>query len=119
VDVAIDATGVASAIDGTGRLVRMKPWDPPFPPSARLVILGSPQDPVVFSYHPTLFENEPDIFTSRDCVPDDIAFVLKLIASRKLSPLDIPHKVMDVADCQSAYTDLVNRKLMRVMFRWR
>ena len=119
VDVAIDATGLASTINGTAQLVRMKPWDPPYPPSSRIVILGSPQEPVVFTYHPTLFENEPDIFASRDCNAGDITAVLKLIAAGKVKPLGVPHKVMDVKDCQSAYRDLADRKLMRVMFRWR
>jgi len=118
VDVAVDATGLASTIDGTGRLVRMKPWDPPYPPSSRIVLLGSPQDPVVFSYYPTLFTNEPVIFPSRDCTADDITAVLKLISSGKLNPLGIPHKVIEVGDCQAAYDDLVNRRAMRIMFRW-
>ncbi|MEJ2568457.1 MAG: zinc-binding dehydrogenase, partial [candidate division WOR-3 bacterium] len=59
VDVAIDVTGIANTVDKTARLVHTKPWTPPYPPSARIVLLGSYSQPVTFTYHPTLFQNEP------------------------------------------------------------
>jgi 3-hydroxyethyl bacteriochlorophyllide a dehydrogenase len=119
VDVAVDVTGVASAVDKTGRLIRMKPWDPPFPPSGRLVILGSYNDPVQFSYYPTLFDIEPDIFPSRDCVAQDIADVLKLITSGKMNPLAISHSVRPVREAADAYQRLVEKKEVRVIFDWK
>ncbi len=43
----------------------------PFPPSARVVILGRYTRPIVYDYNDTLFWNEPDIFFLWDVVSDD------------------------------------------------
>jgi len=117
-DVAFDVTGIASTVDKTGQLVHGKPWKPPYPPSARIVLLASYTEPVAFSYFPTLFDNEPDIFPSRDCIPQDIADVLKLILSKKLNPLLIPYKIFSYKESPAGYNELLNKKTNRVIFDW-
>ncbi|HPO90410.1 MAG TPA: zinc-binding dehydrogenase [Victivallales bacterium] len=119
VDVAIDATGVASSIDKTTRLLREKPWVAPFPPSGRLVILGSYKNPISFNYFSSLFNIEPDIFISRDIIPDDIYDIIELISRGRFNPLLVPHKVLPYTSCLSAYKDLLEQKITRVIFNWR
>jgi len=119
VDVAIDATGVASSVDKTARLLREKPWVAPFPPSGKLVILGSYKSPISFDYFSTLFNIEPDIFVSRDIIPDDIYDIIELISRCKFDPLLIPHKVLPYTSCTSAYKELLEQKITRVIFKWR
>ncbi len=118
VDVAIDATGVAALVDSTARLVHSKPWTPPYPPSARVVILGTANEPVVFSYSPTLFDNEPDILPSRDTTLDDLKEMMNLIATGRVKPQVIPAKQFDFNDAPAAYEQLINKKLMRIVFKW-
>ena len=119
VDVAVDATGVAAVADRTARLVHGKPWTPPLPPSARIVLLGSYTEPVAFSYHPTLFNNEPDILPSRDTTPADMIEMMGLIAAGHVNPDFLPARVYPVASAVQAYDDLLTNKLMRVVFDWR
>jgi 2-desacetyl-2-hydroxyethyl bacteriochlorophyllide A dehydrogenase len=119
VDVAIDVTGVAAVADQTARLVRPKPWHPPYPPSARVVLLGSYTEPVAFSYHPTLFANEPDILPSRDVTPADLQEMLGLLASGQVNPGFLPAKTYPVASAPQAYSDLMANKLLRIVFDWR
>ncbi len=118
VDVAIDATGIAKLVDSTARLVHTKPWAPPYPPSGRVVILGTSNEPISFSYSPTLFDNEPDIFPSRDTVPDDLSEMMQLIAAGKVKPDVIPAKQFDFKDAPAAYEELIDKKLMRMVFSW-
>ncbi len=118
VTVAIDVTGIAKTIDTTARMLRPKPWNPPFPPSTRFVLLGSYVDPIEFSYHPTLFDNEPDIYPSRDCTFDDMKEVLDLIASGKINPGVIPARIMSFKQAEEAYNMLVNKQAMRIIYKW-
>ncbi|MBN2091815.1 zinc-binding dehydrogenase [candidate division KSB1 bacterium] len=117
-DVAIDATGIAETVDSTARLVHGKPWSPPFPPSARVVILGSYTRPIVFDYNDTLFWNEPDILPSRDTVPDDLKAVLLLLSQKKIQPRLIPARHFSFLEAPAAYKELLAKKLMRVIFSW-
>jgi len=120
VDVAIDVTGVASVVDQTCRLLPIKGWDPdpPYPPSGRLVILGSYTEPVAFSFRPSLFSIEPDIFPSRDCTPVDIREALGLIASGAIRPRSIPTTVVSFQEAAQAYAALRDRTAVRVVFQW-
>ncbi|MBN2001654.1 zinc-binding dehydrogenase [candidate division KSB1 bacterium] len=118
VDVAIDATGAAEAVDATARLVYSKPWQPPYPPSGRVVLLGSYTKPVSFFYHPTLFENEPDILPSRYTTFDEMERVVDLIHKKAIKPEVIPAKVYDYKDAPRAYAELKQQNLMRVIFSW-
>jgi 2-desacetyl-2-hydroxyethyl bacteriochlorophyllide A dehydrogenase len=118
VDVAVEATGVASVADQTARLVRGKSWSPPYPPSARVVLLGSYTEPVAFSYHPTLFDNEPDILPSRYTTRSDMLDMMQLIAEKKVDPAVLPAAVVPVKDAVRAYQDLMSKKTMRVIFNW-
>jgi 2-desacetyl-2-hydroxyethyl bacteriochlorophyllide A dehydrogenase len=117
-DVAIDVTGVAATVDRTARLLRPRPWHPPVPTRTRLVILGSYQDPVVFSYHPSLFDLEPDILPSRDCTEEDMERVLAMIAAGRLKPGFIPAKEFAHQDAPDAYKTLQEKRLVRAIFRW-
>ncbi|MGE5558070.1 MAG: zinc-dependent alcohol dehydrogenase [Bacillota bacterium] len=117
-DVAVDVTGIASTVDQTARLLRSKPWQPPYPPSGRLVILGSYTEPVVFSYHPTLFEIEPDIYPSRDCTPDDLKKTMALIAAGAVKPSAVPARVFSYSEAEQAYQVLLDRKAVRIIYRW-
>jgi 2-desacetyl-2-hydroxyethyl bacteriochlorophyllide A dehydrogenase len=117
-DVAIDATGVAAAVDGTARLLRVKPWAPPYPPSGRLVLLGSYTEPVAFAYSPSLFDIEPDIFPSRDCTRDDMVAVAELIERGLLDPRAIPELLLPVGRAIEGYRALVERSAMRLVFDW-
>ncbi|MDD1748364.1 MAG: zinc-binding dehydrogenase [Methanothrix sp.] len=121
VDVAIDVTGVASAVDKTCRLLPIKGWDPepPYPPSGRLVILGSYTEPVAFSFRPSLFSIEPDIYPSRDCTPVDIRDAMGMIASGTIRPRCIPTTVVSFQEAAQAYMALRNRTALRVVFQWR
>ncbi len=118
-DVAVDATGVAAAVDKTARLVHGKPWTPPYPPSARVVLLGSYTDPPSFSYHPTLFDNEPDILPSRDVVREDLLEMMQLLAVGRVKPKILPARIYKVAEAPRAYEELVTQRLMRVVYDWR
>lgn len=118
VDVAIDVTGIADAVDGTARLVHDKPWAPPYPPSARVVLLGSYTEPVSFSYHPTLFGNEPNILPSRDSTLDDLKEMISLIAAGKVKPDLLPAAVAPVSRARQGYKDVLNKKVMRLIFDW-
>ncbi|NIO87793.1 MAG: hypothetical protein GTN68_45385 [Candidatus Aminicenantes bacterium] len=93
------------------------PWSPPYPPSPKLVILGSYADPIVLDYDP-LFMDEVDILFSRDTRPDDVKDILALLAEKKVNPRVLNAKCYDVDDAPQAYNDLVNNKLMRVLFKW-
>lgn len=119
VSVAVDVTGIADTVNQTAQLVYTKPWAPPYPSSARVLLLGSYEEPVCFTYHPTLFANEPDIITSRDTTPDDMQEMMNLIASGKVDPGAVPDTVYPVNEAPQAYEDLVAKKTMRVVFDWR
>ncbi len=119
VTVAVDVTGVAAAADSTARLVFEKPWDPPYPEPSRVLLLGSYSEPVAFSYHPTLFANEPNIITSRDTTQADMKEMMQLIADGKVDPSVLPAVEYPVDAAPQAYTDLVEKKIMRVYFSWK
>lgn len=119
VDVAVDATGIAATVDKTAQLVHGKPWAPPYPPSARVVLLGSYTEPVSFSYHPTLFGNEPDILPSRYATSADLREIMQLITDGKVNPAILPVQVYSVTDALRAYHELITQKLMRIVFNWR
>ena len=118
VDVAIDVTGVAGVVDQTARLVHGKPWTPPYPPSGRVVLLGSYSQPVAFSYHPTLFGNEPDILPSRDTTRADMLEMMGLIADGRVHPGVLPASMASFKDAPQTYRDLKSGKTMRVIFNW-
>jgi len=118
VDVAIDATGIAKLVDSTARLVYPRPWAPPYPPHPRVVILGTSSEPIPFTYSPTLFDNEPDIFPSRDTTPDDHTEMMDLIATGKVNPDCVPAKTFHFEDAPAAYKELIDKKLMRIVFSW-
>ena len=67
----------------------------------------------------SLFDNEPDIITSRDTTTADIREIIDLMAQGRMDPCQTPHQVLPVSACCSAYDDLVARKVMRVIFDWR
>jgi 3-hydroxyethyl bacteriochlorophyllide a dehydrogenase len=117
VSVAIDVTGIADTIKNTAKLVRSMPWSPPYPPSPKLVILGSYTDPIVLDYDP-LFMDEVDILFSRDTRSDDIDDMLNLLNEKKVNPRVLTAKCFDVDDAPQAYKKLVEKKLMRVIFKW-
>ena len=118
VDVAIDVTGIAATVDKTAQLVYSKPWDPPFPPSPRVVTLGTYTQPVCFSYHPTLFTNEPDIITARDTTLEDMTEMAQLIADGKVKPELVPATIAGMDQAPAAYRDLLDKKMMRLIFKW-
>jgi len=117
VDVAVDVTGIAKTIPGTCDLVRPMPWAPPYPDAPRILILGSYTDPIVLDYDP-LFFNEVDIHFTRDMRADDLKKVLQLIAEKKIQPGVLNAKVYPVNDAAKAYKELVDQKLMRILFQW-
>ena len=117
VSVAMDVTGIADTIKNTARLVRSMPWSPPFPPSPKLVILGSYTDPIVLDYD-SLFMDEVDILFSRDTRPEDINDMLNLLKEKKVNPRFLSAKCFDVDEAPQAYKELVEKKLMRVIFKW-
>jgi 3-hydroxyethyl bacteriochlorophyllide a dehydrogenase len=117
VSVAIDVTGIADTIKSTARLVRSMPWSPPYPPSPKLVILGSYSDPITLDYD-SIFMNEVDILVSRDTRSDDIKDMLVLLSKKKVNPRAISAKCYNALDAQKAYRNLVEQKPMRVVFKW-
>ena len=117
VSVAFDVTGIADTISGTARLVRAMPWVPPYPPSPKLVILGSYTDPIVLDYDP-LFMDEVDIVFSRDTRPDDISDMLKLLAENKVNPDLLDARIFAADEAPTAYQEMIQQKLMRVQFKW-
>ena len=96
------------------RLVRGKPWAPPYPPSACVLLLGSYSEPVRFSYHPTLFDNVPDILPTRD----DLKEMISLIAAGKVRPDLLPATVMPVDRAGQGCRDMLDKKIMRLIFDW-
>lgn len=117
VSVAMDVTGIADTIKNTARLVRSMSWSPPYSASPKLVILGSYTDPIVLDYDP-LFMDEVDILFSRDTRPDDINDMLTLLREKKVNPWVINAKCYDADDAPQAYKELIEKKLMRVIFKW-
>jgi bacteriochlorophyllide a dehydrogenase len=118
VDVAIDATGAASIIDQTIRLIREKPWSEPLPPSGRLVILGSYSEPISFNYEASLFGREPDIFPSRDHTYSDLVEAMDLIASGAIKTGAIAALRLPYTQAAAGYQALMDRSAMRVIFDW-
>lgn len=118
VSVAMDVTGVASTVNLTAQLVYGKPWAPPYPPSARVVILGSYTEPISFSYIDALFMNEPDILPSRDTTAEDLSETLSLIEKKQIKPDIIPAKIFSYLDVSTAYKEMYEKKLMRITFSW-
>ena len=117
VSVVMDVTGIADAIKNTASLVRSMPWNPPYPASPKLVILSSYTDPIVLDYDP-LFMDEVDMLFSRNTRPDDINDMLNLIKEKKVNPRVLNAKCFNVDDAPQAYKELVEKKLMRVIFKW-
>ncbi len=117
VSVAMDVTGISGTIKDTATLLRSMPWNPPYLPSPKLVILGSYTDPIVLDYDP-LFMDEVDVLFSRDTRPDDIKEILHLLNEKKVNPRVLNAKCYDAEDAPQAYKDLVENKLMRVLFKW-
>jgi 2-desacetyl-2-hydroxyethyl bacteriochlorophyllide A dehydrogenase len=118
VDVAFDVTGVASTVDTSAQLIHSLPWAPPYPASGRVVILGSYTEPVAFSYHESLFFNEPEILPSRDSTFDDMKAVVELIAKKTIDPMKVDAAIYPVEKQAEAYAKLMDRTLMRVIFKW-
>ena len=73
---------------------------------------------MAFSYHPSLFDLEPDILPSRDCTRADLEQALALLAAGRLSPEWIPTQEFDYHDAPMAYRALQSKTLMRAIFRW-
>lgn len=117
VAVAMDVTGLADTIKDTAQLLRPMPWSPPYPPSPKLVILGSYTDPLVLDYDP-LFMSEVDILFSRDTRPDDIRDMLHLLKEQKVNPGVLNAKCYAADDAPWAYHELIEHKLMRMIFKW-
>ncbi len=117
VSVVIDATGIASQLKNSARLVRSMPWRPPYPPSSRLVILGSYTEPIVLDYDP-LFMDEVDILFSRDTRPDDIREMLALLSTAKVKPEALATSCYPANDAPQAYREMVENNLMRMIFKW-
>lgn len=119
VDVAIDATGLAATVDQTMKLLRVKPWDPPYPPSARLVLLGSVTDPICLTYSPGMFEIEVEIFVSRDCTRDDMVDAMGMIRDRAINIDSISQLVLPYTEAGQGYRELLRRTTQRVIFTWK
>lgn len=117
VSVAIDVTGVADNIKNTAELVRTMPWEPPYPPSPRLVVLGSYSDPLKLDYDP-LFMNEVDILFSRDVIAADVEQMLNLLAAKKITPAALKAKCYKADEAPKAYKELIEKQLMRIVFEW-
>ena len=117
VDAAIDVTGIPETLMSTADLARPMPWSPPYPPSPRVVVLGSYAKPITLDYDP-LFMSETDILFSRDVRPDDIKEMISLLADGKVSPKTLNAKCFDVSEVQAAYQQMVDEKLMRILFKW-
>lgn len=115
--VVVDATGVASAIASSIRLLSDHPWQPPFPRNGRFVLLGTYTAPIILEHEP-VFMIEPDIIVSRDCTRSDVAASLGLLVGGRVSPRCIPTSIYPVADAPSAYEALRNGGAMRVIFKW-
>jgi len=115
--VAVDVTGVASTVDSTIQLLPAKPWQPPFPRTGRFLLLGSYADPIVITYRP-MYVIEPDLIVSRDCDHPDLVEALALISSGQVKPKGIPTTIVPFTDAPKAYDDLINRRAIRVVYKW-
>ncbi|MFA4943779.1 MAG: zinc-binding dehydrogenase [Lentisphaeria bacterium] len=116
--VAVDVTGLASTIESTIQLLPdIHPWKPPFPAISRFLLLGSYVEPITINYS-FLFEIEPDVIISRDCNYTDLIEALALISSGQVKPRGIPTTMVPFADAPKAYDDLINRRAMRVVYKW-
>lgn len=62
--------------------------------------------------------NEPDIFPSRDTTHADLVDMMDLIATGKVDPAVIPAKIYPFDQAPTAYKDLIENKLMRIVFKW-
>ncbi|MDC7232748.1 MAG: zinc-binding dehydrogenase [Spirochaetales bacterium] len=118
VDVAVDATGIPEVLNTTAQLVHARPWEAPYPAHPRILILGSYAGSVSLDYEASLFMNEPDIFPSRDTTDADFESVISMIYKNQINPLLIPTEIVAVGEAETAYKDILNKKLTRVIFDW-
>ena len=84
----------------------------------RLLVLGSYTDKVCFDYGKTMFNNELDIIITRDQANIDLVEMIEMIADGKIKPAVVPRKIYSYNDAQQAYQDLLDKKVMRVLFNW-
>jgi 2-desacetyl-2-hydroxyethyl bacteriochlorophyllide A dehydrogenase len=118
-NVAVEATGVAELADSVARLVRPMPWDPGFERRSRVLLLASYAGSVTLDYKTTLFGNEPDVIPSRCWTAAETEASMRLLASGVVRPEVLDYSVVGVDDAPQAYRDLQERRLTRVVFRWR
>ena len=116
-NVAFDATGIASVLQKTAGYLREPAWDDDAERPGRLVLQGSPEDPISLDYD-DLFRRETNLIIPRDCTTLDLVDSLSLMASGDLKPGIIASSRFSFRECANVYPRLVNRDLMRVLFDW-
>lgn len=116
-DVAFDATGLVESLEQTSTFLRQRPWDDDPSNCARLILQGTVEDRVTIDYF-ALFRPEIDLVTPRDCDTQDLVDSLALMANGRLRPEIIYTTKFSYREADQAYTRLVSRELMRVLFTW-
>lgn len=116
--IGFDVTGRADTIPVTARMLRPRPWDAPIERCPRLVIQGSPTDPICFRYNADLFDRELDVITSRDTDLEDLAVSLERMSTGALRPEIIPHEIFPISDASQVYHGLTSGAIRRALFRW-
>jgi 3-hydroxyethyl bacteriochlorophyllide a dehydrogenase len=118
-DVVVDSTGVATVLQQSVLLAKMKPWDDSITEPARLVIQGSYAENAVFDYHQA-FYRELAVLFPRDHQPRDVRAVLRFLASGQLTTRDLVSRIAKPADAQEIYASLRAAKsgLLTAVFQW-
>jgi threonine dehydrogenase-like Zn-dependent dehydrogenase len=117
VDVAFDATGRADMLGPAAALLKKRPWNSDLAGTPRLVLQGSPEDPVTFAYF-DLFFPEPDIIVPRDNDVADLVDSLSAMSSGSVDPSLIPAEKVPFSEAHAIYPRLVKRELVRALFTW-
>ncbi|TVR52047.1 MAG: hypothetical protein EA426_19315 [Spirochaetaceae bacterium] len=117
-NVAFDATGRSDTLDVSASMLKPRAWHSDIGGVSRLVIQGSIVGSVCLDYTSSLFMPEIDVITARDNDRVDIAESLIMMATGAIDPGAIEATEYAASDAENAYRHLLEKKPMRIFFRW-
>lgn len=118
-DRVVDATGAASSLASSVKLLREKPWNNDQHTTTRLIIQGSYAEPPPLPYN-ELFEREAQVWVPRDNQLRDLEAVLHLMHENKinLSPLIKEFGPPESAPCVYENPSKALEGAVAGVFRW-
>lgn len=118
-DVVVDATGVAAAFAGSVDCALDRVWGDIDRPGARIVVQGSYANEFPAPY-PPLFLKESTVYFPRDCQPQDVAAMLRLLDRHQLNLEGMASEVVRPDDAPAVYARLLRRDpgLLTALIDW-